>query len=72
LTDSDATIKGSSYATAYFSGRLARYLADGGTPTNILDKFCQKIPDSANSVLTSRVRNGYFLIADMDFVEETY
>jgi hypothetical protein len=72
LAENAATIKGSSYATAYFSGRLARHLADGETPNRILEKFCTKIPNSKTSVLANQVRNGYFLFTDMDFIEEAY
>jgi Subtilase family len=72
LAENAATIKGSSYATAYFSGRLARHLSDGKMPNRILETFCTKIPNSKTSVLANQVRNGYFLFTDMDFVEEAY
>lgn len=72
LADNEATIKGSSYATAYFSGRLARYLDEGGALNEILRRFCQKIPNSENSVLANRVRSGHFLFTDMDFISEAY
>lgn len=72
LAETNASIKGSSYAAPYFSGRLTRFLADGLTPPGMLDKVCIKIPNSEFSVLASNVRKGYLLMADTDFVEEAY
>lgn len=67
LAESNDTIKGSSYATAYVSGRLASNINRNPNNPEALDYLW-----NINPQLSSTIKGGNFLFIDMDFISEAY